>query len=135
MENSPRLYSELVESMRSTWAVARRAAFTDLGVDGGGADSSGVRKVDGLGAVRAGAGAVRAEYATPLSALAGESPHRGRAALWAADSAGVTGMGNAHAVSGPGYVHVMESVLSDPALGGVSRAGGADGVGSDRAWE
>ena len=75
MEKSPRLYSELVAVMWSTWAVARRAAFADLGVDGGRADSGRVREVDGMGAVRAGAGAVRAEYATAVSALAGESPH------------------------------------------------------------
>ena len=75
MEKSPRLYSELVAIMWSTWAMARRATFADLGVDGGRADSGGVREVDGVGAVRAGARAVRAEYATPLSALAGESPH------------------------------------------------------------
>ena len=72
--------------MWSTWPVARRAPFTDVGVDGGGADSGGVREVAGLGALRARARAVRAEYATPVSALAGESPHRGRATVWPADS-------------------------------------------------
>ena len=57
--------------MWSTWAVARRAGLADPGVDGSGTDSSGVRQVDGVGTIRARARAVRAEYATALSALAG----------------------------------------------------------------
>ena len=63
--------------MGSIWAVARRAAFADVRVDGGRADSSRVREVASVGAVRAGTGAIRAEYAAPLSTLARESPHRG----------------------------------------------------------
>src|SRR5215510_150291 len=117
--------------MWSTWAMARRAAFTDIGVDGGRADSSRVREVDGVGAVRARPSPVRAEYATPLSALARESSHRGRTVVWTADSARVTGMGVAYVVSGVGYLPVMESVLSHPPLGGVSGPRGASRMGSD----
>ena len=49
--------------------------------------------------------------------------------------ASVTGVGDPHPVSGLGYLPVMESVLSHPALGGVSGPGGAGRVGGDRAWE
>src|ERR1700752_3718295 len=121
--------------MWSTWAMARRAAFTDFGVDGGRADSSPVCEVDGVGAVRAGARTIRAEYAAAFSALVGESAHRGRTALWATASARVTRVGNPHLVSGVGYVDVVESVLSHPPLGRVSRSRGACRVGSDRARE
>src|SRR5215213_292768 len=119
--------------MRSSWTVARRAPCTELGVDGGGAESSRVRQVDGLDTVRAGAGAVRAEYATPLSALVSELPDQGGAAVWAAHSAGAPGLGDAHGVSGVGYVHIVESVLPHPPLGRVSRSRGAGRVGRDRA--
>src|SRR6185436_2082719 len=111
--------------------MARHPTFTDVCVDGGRADSGRVREVASVGAVRAGASAVRAEYAAPLSALAGESPHRSGATVWPADSAGVTEMGNPHPISGLGYFAAVESVLSDSAVGGVSGPGSAHRLGSD----
>src|SRR5512138_264672 len=103
--------------MWAPWAVARCAACAEVSLEGRGAHSRRGCEVDRLGAVRPGAGAVCAEYATPVPARAGQSSHGGRATVGPADSAGVTGLGDPHAVPRPGYLHVMDSVLSDPTLG------------------
>src|SRR5262245_64391812 len=115
--------------MWSSWAMARRAAFADISLDGGRADSGRVCEGDSMGALRAGTGAVRAAYAAPLPTLASESPHRGHAAVWPTDSASVARVGNPHLVAGLGYVGVVESVLPDSPFRGVSRPGGASRVG------
>jgi len=115
--------------------MGRRAAFPDVGLDGGGAHSSREREVDGGGAVCSGTGAVRTEHATPFSTLAGDSPHRGRAAVWAVARPSVARVGQAHLIAGPGYLAVVESVWPGPAFRRVSRSGGPDRVGGHGTWE
>ena len=74
MENSPRLYSELMAlcGQPGQWRDVRHLQTLAWMVVG--LIQAECVQVDGMGAVRAGAGAVRAEYAAAVSALAGESP-------------------------------------------------------------